>query len=91
MLKPVTTEEKLQFTLKLQAEKATEELLSEFYHSGYDGYVDIWPVLSNKKGKVVMEILAKKLSTAVTKPTNENAVRYHVAQGKGVKRLTPRQ
>jgi hypothetical protein len=89
MLKPITEEEKLQFTLNLQAEKAVEEMLAEIYYSGYNGYVDIWPVLKKEKGKVVMELSLKKLGTSgAVKITDENAVRYHVVQNKGYLRVS---
>lgn len=49
MLPPVTEHEKASYTLKLQLQKATEELLAEAYESGYTGYIDIWPVIKTKK------------------------------------------
>lgn len=89
MLKPVTVQEKAEYTLKIQTAKATEELLADYYYSGYDGYVDIWPVIkTDKKTKqLVLEVKSKKITTT-SKPTTSNSARYHIAQNKGVKMIS---
>ena len=83
MLKPVTEQERLAFTLQIQAERATHELLYELLVTEkYDGYVDIWPHVSwdKKHGKVKLEVACRKVKLSHSKKTNSNAVRYHVSQ-----------
>jgi len=87
MLKPVTEEEKAIFTLRVQADKAKEELLSEAFYSDYDGYLDIWAVIKTKKGKLVLEMETKRLSNSTQSLSHKDAVRYHVMPGKGVKKI----
>lgn len=94
MLKPITEQEKLLFTMQLNAERGTNELLSELYYDEkYEGYVDIWPTLSIKKTvfskqRVKLQIGSKKVLAATSPLSNPNAIRYHVSQSKGVKKLT---
>jgi hypothetical protein len=84
MLSPITKKEKLQFTLKLQAEKGRDEILWQLIEENYTGLVDIWPVVRKTKKSVVLEVLFEKV-----KPTdelkNEKAIRYSVIPSKGVK------
>lgn len=88
MLKPVTQEEKLLATLKLQLEKGIEDLLAELYEDEkYEGFVDLWPTLSEEKGKIVLEIKLNKVPFSSAKLTNEDAVRYEIVQGKGTRRV----
>ena len=89
MLKPVTREEKARFTLQLQAEKGTEEILAELFENQYDGLVDIWPKISigKKNQQVVLELQHKLVPLISTPPTDPNSVRYHVCPGKGCKRI----
>ena len=87
MLPPITEQEKAVYTLKLQLQKATEELLAEAYESGYTGYLDIWPVIKTKKGQLIMEVESKKVSHSSASSTHEEAMRYHIQQGKGCKRI----
>lgn len=87
MLPPITEHEKALYTLKLQLQKATEELLAEVYEAGYTGYVDIWPVLKTKKTQLIMEVESKKVLLAVSPMSHNEAMRYHIQQGKGCKRI----
>lgn len=85
MLKPITKDEKLEFTLRVQAEKAKDEILWELLDEKYNGFVDIWGEVSNKNGKVALEMKFKKVIVSTDSLTNENSVRYHILPGKGVK------
>jgi hypothetical protein len=87
MLPPITEQEKAMYTIKLQLEKATEDLLSEAYESGYSGYIDIWPIVTNNKKQVILEVSSKKVLTASSSLSHKEAMRYHVQQGKGCKRI----
>lgn len=89
MLKPITEQEKLLFTLQVEAERGTQELLSELYYDKkFEGYVDIWPILSTRKqGQVKLEIKSKEVMSSVASPTHRDATRFHVNQAKGVKKL----
>jgi hypothetical protein len=87
MLTPITEAEKAKYTLKIQFERAVEELLVETYESGYTGYLDIWPVVNTNKNQVVMKVACKKVLLAVSPSTNSEAMRYHIQQGKGCKRI----
>lgn len=82
MLKPITEKEKLEYTLAVQAEKGTDELLAELLEQKFDGYVDIWPVVKKAKNKVVLELLMKKVLSVTDKISNKNATRWHVSQAK---------
>lgn len=89
MLKPVTEREKAEYTLKIQTGKAIEEILTELYFGGYEGFVDIWPVVKpdKKTGKLVLEVKSKKTLIATAKMADDGAARYHIAQGKGFKMI----
>ena len=90
MLKPVTDQERLTFTLKIQAAKATEEILADLFHEQkYKGVVDIWPVLSiAKNGQVVLTVEYKKVQPGVVRLTHQHATRFIVDPVKGVKQLS---
>ena len=85
MLRPITTEEKLEFTLRVQADKAKDEILWNLLEEPYNGFVDIWPMIYKKKGKVVLEVKFEKVKTSDQKLTNKDSTRYHVLPGRGVK------
>lgn len=87
MLPPITEQEKALYTLKLQLEKATEELLAEVYEAGYTGYVDIWPVVKTNKKQLILEVESKKVLHASSGLSHQEAMRYHIQQGKGCKRI----
>lgn len=87
MLPPITEHEKTLYTLKLQLQKATEELLAEVYDAGYTGYVDIWPIIKSNKNQIIMEVESKKVLLAVSPLSQNEAMRYHIQQGKGYKRI----
>ena len=87
MLKPITEEERAKYTLKVQTEKATQELLAEAYEAGYNGYIDIWPELSNNKKQLIFEMKSKKILTVSSPRSHDFAIRYHVLQGKGCKKI----
>jgi hypothetical protein len=87
MLPPITEQEKAVYTLRLQLQKATEELLAEVYEAGYTGYVDIWPVIKSNKKQLILEVESKKVLTASSSLSHNEAMRYHVQQGKGCKRI----
>lgn len=87
MLPPITQTERAQYTLKLQLERAAEELLAEAYESGYTGYLDIWPVIKPKKNQLILEVESKKVLQAVSPMSHHEAMRYHIQQGKGCKRI----
>ena len=87
MLKPITEEEKAKYTLKVQTERAIQELLAEAYESGYNGYIDIWPIINSEKKQIIFEIQSKKILTPSAEASNKFAVRYHVLQGKGCKKI----
>jgi hypothetical protein len=85
MLKPVTEEERLEFTLRIQASKGTDELLNDLLDKNYNGFVDIWPEIKKVKKEVVLTIKYDKVKLSSEPLSNENAVRYHIFPGKGVK------
>jgi len=87
MLKPITEAERAKFTLKTQFQRGVEELLADSYESGYTGYLDIWPVLSTKDKRVIMSVSSKKVGFASSVPSDSEAIRYHIIQGKGCKRI----
>ena len=87
MLPPITQTERAQYTLKLQLERATEELLSEAYESEYTGYLDIWPVIKTDKKQLIMEVESKKVLHSASPLSHNEAMRYHIQQGKGCKRI----
>lgn len=85
MLKPVTKDEKIEFTLRVQADKAKDEILWQLLDEKYNGFVDIWAEIYKKKGKLVLEVKHAKIKTSDETLTNKNSVRYHILPGKGVK------
>jgi hypothetical protein len=87
MLKPVTEAEKAKFTLRLQFDRAVQELLSEAYEAGYKGYLDIWPEMSTKDKQLVMTVQSSKATFASSALSNSDAIRYHVVPAKGCKRI----
>ena len=87
MLKPITEQEKAEFTLKLQFEKAVMELLTEAYEAGYTGYLDLYPSMEARRGQLVLEVKVTKVPTSSHKLSDQNALRFHVQQGKGFKRV----
>lgn len=87
MLKPITEAEKAKFTLQVQFQRGVEELLSEVYETGYNGYLDIWPVISTKNKQLIMSISSNKISFASSPDSNKNSIRYHIVQDKGCKRI----
>lgn len=86
MWKPVTEDEKAVYTLKFQTQKAIDELLGELYYSGYNGFVQIWPEITKKKKKLVLEIKLEKY-TLIPEKSKEESVRYQIIQGKGCKKI----
>lgn len=91
MLKPVTEQERLAYTIQVQAEKAANELLYEFLITEkYDGFVDIWPITEwdTRKKKVVLDVKSAKVSNKNQSLSHPSAIRYHISQSKGgVKQL----
>lgn len=87
MLKPITEEERAKYTLQMQFHRGVEELLSEAYEAGYNGYLDIWPSISTKNNKLIMSVESKKVSFASSVQSHPEALRYHVCQNKGCKRI----
>ena len=87
MLKPVTEVERAKFTLKAQFDRAVQELLSEVYDTGYTGYLDIWPEISTKDKQIVMAVQSAKATFASSVLNHKDAVRYHIVQDKGCKRI----
>lgn len=87
MLKPITEQEKAAFTLKAQLERSIQELLAEAYDAGYTGYLDIWPEMDHGRKQVIMTVKSGKVLSSTSPMSDENAIRYHVAQGKGCKRI----
>jgi hypothetical protein len=85
MIKPITDEEKLNFTLKTQADKATNEILWQLLDEKYNGFVDLWPQIYKKKNQIILEIKYKKIKSSTDPKTNTNSIRYHVLAEKGVK------
>ena len=85
MIKPVTFDEKLLFTLKLQMEKLTDEILADLMEERYTGVVEIWPVHTYTKGEVKLEVKFEKISSTALKKKNKLSLRYHVLPDKGVK------
>jgi hypothetical protein len=86
MLKPITQEEKLAFTLELQLEKATDELLGElFYKEEYDGFVDIWWKIKTDRKKLTVVIGKEKVLLANSAPKHKNYTRYQVIKNKGIR------
>ena len=85
MLKPVSTEEKLEWTLRVQTQKAIDEILTMLLDENYTGFVDIWAILKQQKKKMVLDVQHKKIKQVSDELSNENCVRYHVLPGKGVK------
>lgn len=72
MLKPITEQEKLAFTMQLNAERAAHELLATLYYDEkYEGYVDIWPTVALKKlpfskQRIKLQIGSKKVLTVTS-------------------------
>ena len=64
MLKPITEAEKVKFTLQAQFQRGVEELLSEVYEAGFNGYLDIWPVITTKNKQLILSISSNKVSFA---------------------------
>lgn len=87
MLRPITEEEKAKFTLQVQFQRGVEELLSEVYETGYNGYLDIWPVITTKNKQVILSISSNKTNFASSPDSNEDSIRYHIVQDKGCKRI----
>lgn len=87
MLPLITQSERAQYTLKLQLERAAEELLTEAYESGYTGYLDIWPLIKINRKQLVMEVESKRVLQSVSPMSHNEAMRYHIQQGKGYKRI----
>jgi hypothetical protein len=86
MIKPVTLDEKLLFTLKFQFEKLVDELLGDLVEEKYTGLVEIWPIYSYSKNKELkLEIKYEKIVNVAAKKKSELSLRYHVAGEKGVK------
>lgn len=80
MLKPVSKQEKLDFTLKMQAEKATNEILDELLSQNYIGFVDIVFDLKHAKNMVKLEVTTKKVPHLRT-PRTPSSIRYEVLAG----------
>lgn len=90
MLKPVTKEEKLGYTLQVQANKAAEELLADLYYlEEYDGYVDIWCNISNdaKNRTLNTEVRSKKVPLLSSPISNADALRFQLTQNKGIRQV----
>lgn len=87
MLHPITEAERAKFTLKTQFQRGVEELLAESYDSGYSGYLDIWPTLTTKDKQVVMSVSSQKVGFASSNLSDPEAIRYHILQDKGCKRI----
>ena len=87
MLKPITEAEKVKFTLQAQFQRGVEELLSEVYEAGFNGYLDIWPVITTKNKQLILSISSNKVSFASSPGSNKDSIRYHVLQDKGCKRI----
>ena len=86
MLKPVTKQEKLEYTLKMQAEIGREELLEEAYFSGYEGYLDIWLVsIKTEKKEIKLQLQSKRVPAYHSTMSHPDAVRYSILQKKGYK------
>ena len=90
---PLTEKEKLSYTLEVQTQKAIEELLSDaFYVDKYEGFLDIWPeemkVDDNKTSVLKIEFQSKKVKSIASPQEKPNAIRFHISQSKGVKRIT---
>ena len=89
MLKPLTKNEKLDFTLRFQANKLTDELLGELYYTEkYYGLVDIWPEIIAKKGKPLsVEIKYNKVVLPTTPLSHSEATRLQLIEGKGIRTI----
>lgn len=86
-LRPITKEEKLVMTLKIQADKAMNEMLADLLDANFNGYVDIWPVIKVNKKKTVLEVGMRKLLSGNVPRTNADSLRFHVVPGKGCKEI----
>jgi hypothetical protein len=92
MLKPVTKEEKLKYTLQLQAEKALDEILGILvYEEKYAGYVDIWPIIDATNKKVMFKMEHKKILNMVVPLSDNDAIRYLIVPDKGAKMIPPKR
>lgn len=87
MLKPITEEEKAKYTFKIQLERAVQELLSEAYESGYEGYIDIWPEMKMDKKRIIFEVKSNRVLLSTSPQSASDAMRYHIAKNKGCKRI----
>jgi hypothetical protein len=85
MLKPITIEEKLDWTLRFQTEKAMNELFCDLIDQKYFGLVDIWANVKKEKGKIVLEIKMEKIKHSTDPMTNDKCARYLINPNKGVK------
>lgn len=88
---PLTEKEKLSYTIEVQTQKAIEELLSDaFYIEKYEGFLDIWPKEINSQNNTLkIEFQSKKVKSIASISEKPNAIRFHISQSKGVKRITP--
>ncbi len=75
--------------MSIQADKAVNEFLYELLNEEkYSGYVDIWPVISVKKGKVILEMHMKKITLVTQDFAHKDSTRYLVVPGKGCKLIS---
>lgn len=74
---------KLDFTFNIQQQKLIEELLTEKYFDGYEGYVDIIKEISLEEGKIKTEL--KIIYVKNEDEKTENSLRFHIKQGQGYK------
>lgn len=85
MLKPITKEEKLDWTLRVQTDKAMNELFCDLMDQKYFGLVDVWANVKKQKGKFVLEVKMEKIKHPTDPMTNNICARYHIVPDKGVK------
>lgn len=85
-LKPITKEEKLEFTIKLQMRKLTDDILSSyFYDEKYKGLIEIWPEYKAVDNELEVEVKHTRLEFPNQKRKSKYSLRYFIDPEKGVK------
>lgn len=75
----------LDFTFNFQQQKLVEELLTEKYFSGFEGFVDVFLQVSNDNDLKAVETIINLLPVRESDKLAKNAIRFHIKQGAGYK------
>ena len=66
MLHPITDAEKAQFTVKVAADRLTNELLAQTYEAKYAGFLDVWYEVVTKQGSLQVVIHSAKVNNSTS-------------------------